>query len=137
MSDSYDDYEVKIQLAEHEWEMVKTEHDRAVELGKAYERGWNAALAQQEPVAWLKTWSDGSVSVLKTKSHAFADHELEPLYTAPPKKEWVGLTEEEIISIGNTANLKAKATSKGIIIHPEGIKKFYQTIEAKLKERNT
>ena len=48
MSDSYDDYESKIQLAEHEWEMVKTEHDRAVELGKAYERGWNAALAQRE-----------------------------------------------------------------------------------------
>jgi hypothetical protein len=37
MSDSYDDYEAKMQLAEHEWEMVKTEHDRAVELGKAYE----------------------------------------------------------------------------------------------------
>ena len=50
MSDSYDDYEMKIQLAEHAWEkrVVKTEHDRAVELGKAYERGWNAALAQRE-----------------------------------------------------------------------------------------
>jgi hypothetical protein len=47
MSDSYDDYEAKMQLAEHAWE-VKTEHDRAVELGKAYERGWNAALAQRE-----------------------------------------------------------------------------------------
>ena len=47
---------------------------------------------KQEPVLWLKTWSDGSVSVLKTKSHAFADHELEPLYTEPPKREWVGLT---------------------------------------------
>ncbi len=48
MSDSYDDYEAQMQLAEHEWEMVKTEHDRAVELGKAYERGWNAALAQRQ-----------------------------------------------------------------------------------------
>jgi hypothetical protein len=50
MSDSYDDYECKIQLAEYAWEkrVVKTEHDRAVELGKAYERGWNAALAQRE-----------------------------------------------------------------------------------------
>jgi hypothetical protein len=27
---------------------VKTEHDRAVELGQAYEQGWNAALAQRE-----------------------------------------------------------------------------------------
>ncbi len=52
--------------------------------------------AEQEPVAWLKTWSDGSLTVLKTKSHAFADHELEPLYTAPPKREWVGLTDEEV-----------------------------------------
>ena len=51
MSDSYDDYELKMQLAEHEWEMVKTEHDRAVELAKAYERGWNAALAQREWVS--------------------------------------------------------------------------------------
>ena len=49
---------------------------------------------EQEPVLWLKTWSDGSVSVLKTKSHAFADHELEPLYTAP-QKQWVGLTLNE------------------------------------------
>ncbi len=50
MSDSYDDYEAKMALAEHAWEkrVVKTEHDRAVELGQAYERGWNAALAQRE-----------------------------------------------------------------------------------------
>ena len=51
---------------------------------------------EQEPVLWLKTWSDGSVSVLKTKSHAFADHELEPLYTSPPKREWVGLHGSEV-----------------------------------------
>ena len=67
---------------------------------------------EQEPVLWLKTWSDGSVSVLKTKSHAFADHELEPLYTEPqkrdyvidcprcghccPERTWHGLTDEEI-----------------------------------------
>ena len=50
MSDSYDDYEAKMALAEYAWEkrVVKTEHDRAVELGKAYERGWNAALVQRE-----------------------------------------------------------------------------------------
>lgn len=59
---------------------------------------------EQEPVAWLKTWSDGSVSVLKTKSHAFADHELEPLYTTPPKREWVGFTEEEVKAIANKRN---------------------------------
>ena len=97
MSDSYDDYETKIQLAEQAWEkrVVKTEHDRAVELGKAYERGWNAALAQpeQEPVAWLDA----------EMSQAYTIDELPdasgtgflPLYTAPPKKQWVGLTLNE------------------------------------------
>ena len=49
-----------------------------------------------QPVLWLKTWSDGSVDVLKIKSHLFTDHELEPLYAAPPKKQWVSLTDEEI-----------------------------------------
>lgn len=58
------------------------------------------AKRKQEPVAWLKTWSDGSVTVLKTKSHAFADHELEPVYAAPPKHEWVGLTDDEIQDLG-------------------------------------
>jgi len=53
MSDSYDDYESKMQLAEYAWEkrvgeMVKTEHDKQIEIAQAYERGWNAALAQRQ-----------------------------------------------------------------------------------------
>ena len=102
MSDSYDDYEAKIQLAEHAWEehVVKTEHDRAVELGKAYERGWNAALAQQEPVAWRfrsGTWFNREVQwrYIDTLDGAEGLRGLQPLYTAPPKKEWVGLTVDE------------------------------------------
>ena len=122
MSDSYDDYELGIHLAEQAWEkrVVKTEHDKQIEIAQAYERGWNAALAQQEPVAWLKTWSDGSVSVLKTKSHAFADHELEPLYTAPPKREWVGLTDEDM---------------EALFLNEDGVR-FARYIEAKLREKN-
>ena len=80
-----------------------TGRESAVELRRLHEvnqdllKALHEALeTEQEPVLWLKTWSDGSVSVLKTKSHAFADHELEPLYTAPPKKQWVGLTEREV-----------------------------------------
>ena len=80
---------------------------------------------EQEPVAWLKTWSDGSVSVLKTKSHAFADHELEPLYTAPPKKEWVGLTTDEMKEIADRYHIK-----------PPNIPVAFRAIEAKLKEKN-
>jgi hypothetical protein len=52
------------------------------------------------------------------------------------QREWVGLTDEEIIGIGNASSLKAKLTSTGIIIHPDGIKNFARAIEAKLKEKN-
>lgn len=128
MSDSYDDYECKIQLAEHAWEkrVVKTEHDRAVELGKAYERGWNAALAQQEPVAWI---TDGGKGKLWWYQSSKFDEEGNligpnpddiPLYAAPPKKQWVGLTEEEIEHIADS----------------EWEEAFVRMIEAKLREKN-
>ena len=53
MSDSYDDYEMQIQLAEQAWEkrVVKTEHNKQIEIAQAYGRGWNAALAQREWVS--------------------------------------------------------------------------------------
>ena len=129
MSDSYDDYEAKLQLAEHAWEkrVVKTEHDRAVELGKAYERGWNAALAQQEPVAWLSTDCIGERYLCFTKPKD--NDPVQPLYTTPPKREWVGLTDEEIYEYAD----------KYLYQHGSnyGIKAFGKAIEAKLKEKNT
>lgn len=42
-----------------------------------------------------------------------------PFYTAPPKREWVGLTDEEIVACG-WCDLR-----------------FARAIEAKLRERNT
>jgi hypothetical protein len=116
MSDSYDDYECKIQLAEHAWE-VKTEHDRALELGKAYERGWNAALAQQEPVAWISEGGDVSRSKRYMDEMGF---KCNPLYTAPPKREWVGLTYEEMDELVNRFARYGLASE----------------IESKLKEKN-
>ena len=80
---------------------------------------------EQEPVAWLKTWSDGSLSVLKSKSRAFADHELEPLYAAPPK-QWVGLTDEELKPLCDENHIMFGAYTVD----------FIQAIEAKLKVKN-
>ena len=107
MSDSYDDYEMKIQLEEQAWEkrVVKTEHDRAVELAKAYERGWNAALAQQEPVAWITDGGNGELwwhrsSKFDEEGNLIGPNPDDiPLYTAPPKREWVGLTDDEVSEI--------------------------------------
>ena len=126
MSDSYDDYETKIQLAEQAWEkrVVKTEHNKQLEIAQAYERGWNAALAQQEPVAWLDA----------EMSQAYTIDELPdasgtgflPLYTAPPKKEWVGLTDQEINSVRHNRDWAAPWTDET----------FARAIEAKLREKN-
>ena len=88
----------------------------------ALRRLHEALETEQEPVAWLKTWSDGSLTVLKTKSHAFADHELEPVYAAPPKREWVGLTDEEV----NELVARFKRYSYVLL----------REVEAKLKEKN-
>ncbi len=53
-----------------------------------------------------------------------------PLHVAPPKKEWVGLTDIEIIDI-------SKATSVyGPDNHYE-VLEFVASIEAKLKEKNS
>jgi hypothetical protein len=121
MSDSYDDYEARIQLAEYAWEkrVVKTEHDRAVELAKAYERGWNAALAQQEPVAWISEGGDVSRSKRYMDEMGF---KCNPLYTAPPRKQWVGLTDDEV----NELVSRFKRYSYVLL----------REVEAKLKEKN-
>jgi len=48
------------------------------------------------------------------------------LYTHPPRREWQGLTDEEIWSDGSRMGLSE-----------DGIRRFAREIEAKLKEKNT
>lgn len=45
------------------------------------------------------------------------------LYTAPPQREWVGLTDDEI--------------DRWNIVGHESLREFVRAIEAKLKEKNT
>ena len=49
-----------------------------------------------------------------------------PVYTAPPKKEWVGLTDEEINSVRHNRDWTAAWTDTT----------FARAIEAKLREKN-
>ena len=106
MSDSYDDYEAKIQLAEHAWEQALEE--------------------KQEPVAWISEGGDVSRSKRYMDEMGF---KCNPLYTAPPKREWVALTDEEIYEYAD----------KYLYQHGSnyGIKAFGKAIEAKLREKNT
>jgi hypothetical protein len=76
-----------------------------------------ARLAQPEPepVAW---WHDmGDVVDLNVSGRGV------PLYTAPPQREWVGLTDEEMMMIYGQSH-EGKKYSLG------------RAIEAKLKEKN-
>jgi hypothetical protein len=115
-----------MQLALEALESDPLSHAGLVSRKQAIAALRQALETKQEPVLWLKTWSDGSVSVLKTKSHAFADHELEPIYTAPPKKEWVGLMDEEFMAIAQKYSLATRV----------GLEYFKDELEAKLKEKN-
>ncbi len=84
-----------------------------------------------QPVLWLKTWSDGSVDVLKIKSHLFTDHELEPLYAAPQKREWQGLTDDEIQDLSYLSQNFDESNSEWF-----DRLGFARAIEQALKEKN-
>ena len=78
---------------------------------------------EQLPVAWLDVFTDKTYSNSEIDEKAKAD--LTPLYTAPPKREWVGLTDEEIEYIWG-------------ITKPdyEDLFDFPRFIEAELREKN-
>ena len=80
---------------------------------------------EQKPLVWMNKY--GHVASFQNEEYK------DPLYTAPPKREWVGLTDEEIVSIDGV-EMKYIGTGEYVI---EGEYEFARAIEAKLKEKNT
>jgi hypothetical protein len=82
---------------------------------------------KQEPVAWITNFgsSSGPSVSLKPPSGGFFGV-ITPLYTTPPRKEWVGLTDDEILDLWIANHKDTGATDA-----------FARAIEAKLKEKNT
>ena len=83
---------------------------------------------EQEPVAWL-SWTDGEgYGYWATRSEAelncSGDAKPVPLYTAPARREWQGLTDEEIAEIHRTCKYDASPWP------------LSRAIEATLKEKN-
>jgi hypothetical protein len=91
--------------------------DKAIEALRA-----RLAQPEPEPVAWFMegTFEDGAPSftqVCETDPEFYV-----PLYTAPPQREWQGLTEEDVWElVQKTPNFSETVAA----------------IEAKLKENNT
>jgi len=84
---------------------------RATELLRA-----RLSAPEPEPVAWMHSLTGGGWQVVPEKLYPTD----QPLYTAPPQREWQGLTDEELLACySNRGNV------------------FYRAIEAKLKEKNT
>jgi len=110
----------------------KLGHEAITSLRKAI-----AELESQEPVAW-RTFDGES----QYEYRAYEDNEdyglwweerhpnhknwVEPLYTHPPQRTWVGLTDEEIDLINGS-----------MCGEREFHREYAKAIEAKLKEKNT
>ena len=88
------------------------------------------ALAQpeQEPVAWGFRHHDGAIyDCISPEAHADCEGEYNvPLYDAPPKRTWVGLTDEDTFKIGERLGLADVAWID-----------LMKAIEAALRSKNT
>jgi len=104
--------------------------DCAVHNAPAYPAGECDCGVPQEPVAWcikyggVLLYAEGSLSKKEVEGN-FARNfneglsEIIPFYTIQPKREWVGLTDEELADCLDMS-----------------IQKICRAIEAKLKEKN-
>ena len=89
-----------------------------------------ARLAQPEPepVAWIKK-DRSSIEVSIMSAEYMMEKGFDPLYTAPPQREWQGLTEYEVGFLTVFDGLHD--------VEVPLLADFTRAIEAKLKEKNT
>ena len=89
---------------------------------------------KQEPVAWASGLDfdddDQEIIPAKDKGKLGTSNCDIPLYTAPPKREWVGLTEKEVKAIANKRNDYGLPMTGRMWV-------FVADLTDKLKEKNT
>ena len=81
--------------------------------------------AKDEPVAWMRTSGTGSPVVteaLLVEMPEMRWNFQQPLYTTPPQRTWVGLTDEEVMQLAFNFDVPS------LVI---------RTVEHNLKEKNT
>jgi hypothetical protein len=82
---------------------------------------------EQKPVAWMYTsqWKSNErfITTYQSELTTYKADKVWPLYTAPQKKEWVGLTDEEISAVDWKPN--------------ETLHDYARHIELKLRGKNT
>jgi hypothetical protein len=90
-----------------------------------------------EPVAWMHTTGTGHRYFRKKPQDKVFNPQ--PVFTAPQKKPWVGLSDKEIYATYDEAESLVNASwDNGFgtvgLMFPIA---FYELLEAKLKEKNT
>jgi hypothetical protein len=97
------------------------------DVNTSQERVDETTKQEHEPVAWISdspTKGNGKqLHWAKAEAWRWSSN-ITPLYTTPPKREWVGLTDEEILAEIPITTIRPATT-------------FARAIEAKLKEKNT
>ena len=114
--------EMALAKLDHLWEIGIDAEYKVELLPEIHALRQALAQPEQEPVAWVY---NGILHEFDPSE--FATSEVTPLYTAPPKRKWVGLTDDELKALCHEWQ----------IIYGGYVRPFAETIEAKLKEKNT
>ena len=132
-----------LEALEEAWYHVGTFQptEKAIDLYDEARTAIKEALAQpeQEPVTWRYKIVDvfgRPAWTLKTPKSDTRVLESQPLYTTPPQRTWVGLTDEEILAVNMST--VTKLIDEPIVCDTDhNIVQLGKAIEAKLKEKNT
>jgi hypothetical protein len=126
--------------------MTDREDKEFYELGKKMFDRLNPQIAHnpkvvepvQEPVAWMVYTQDGqSVYVTDNPIDIQEGQRALPLYSTPPQRPWVGLTDNEADEVYRAAQEQINEyweSGGSTIMFPTML---YKAIETKLKEKNT
>jgi hypothetical protein len=88
---------------------------------------------EPKPVGQILYANNELYTVTIFESATQSNFPVVPIYIAPPKREWVGLTDEEIRDLWSWSVSRAGEDSGA----PTGQHAFARAIEAKLKEKNS
>ncbi len=108
---------------EQNWSLLKATQDSLRQhMSRVKELEAQLAQTEQEPVAWMMPDYGDVLSASEADGTGIYNV---PLYTAPPRKEWVGLTDEDAANICMQGDLNDW--------HDEQV---IDAVESRLKEKN-
>ena len=122
-----------MQLALEALESDPISHAGLVSRKQAITALRQALETEQEPVATV-TSESGNPNLSMSWWHEPALPVGTKIYTSPPKREWVGLTADEIWQCNKASG---SAVEFHICYEHQNVLDFAEAIEAKLKEKNT